>query len=47
MVRFEDQALRFSSFLKCVLVRRVALEMCVVFLSYTARERVGNIGFVS
>lgn len=47
MVRFENEALRFSSFLKCVLGRRVALEMSVVFRGYTARERVGNIGFVS
>ena len=47
MVRFENEALRFSSLLKCVLGRRVALEISVVLLGDTARERVGNIGFVS
>ena len=47
MVPFENEALRFSSFLKCVLGSRVALERSVVLLGYAARERVGNIGFVS
>jgi len=47
MVRFENEALRFSSFLKCVLGRRVPLEMSVVLLGNAARERVRNIGFVS
>ena len=44
MVRCENEALRFSSFLKCVLGRRVALEMSVVLLGDSARERAGNIG---
>lgn len=47
MSRFENEALRFSSFLKCFLGRRIALEMAVVSLGYTARERVGNIDFDS
>lgn len=43
MVRCENEALRFSSLLKYVLGRRVALEMSVVLLGDTAREREGNI----
>lgn len=45
MVRCENEALRFSSLLKYVLGRRVALELSVV-LGDTAREREGNISLL-
>lgn len=46
MVRCENEALRFSSLLKYVLGRRVALELSVVLLGDTAREREGNISLL-